>query len=469
MQIEEWWSHLPPALRPAYLFGEPNEKLPLYNGKLEIEQNNRSIQGHGYVYFKWFPYPQVEFHLLSSNLSSSNLSYDLNAHETFLKLKDIEGLFRVFISHCNKEWSDENSTQVRGQLKEPIIIGSGKKLAHIKFHLSNFHTFFGSEKSVFISEDSGTTTERLVFEAQGWRVIIDQLELQTLNQILQSLQSQPGYAITHIGKLEKSDQAVFAIDEASEFLEAFSDFLSFIRGFRVSPTLLVGYDPSEAKIWQEWKSSNSDPWKNVDSWAWGLDGINLVKAFPGFLRWWKDWGESAKLAIFWYLQSNRNVAGVEGSIILTQAALELLAWVTLVEKGRISETDFDKGKEFKHTSQKINKLLKHCGIPNKIPSEYANLTKFASEKDNNVNNNGPCALVDIRNNITHSNPKNRQTFANTPSSTNIEAWSLGLWYIELILLKQFNYNECYFKRIQKHGHRGDNEIVPWASQPLGNE
>lgn len=457
MENEEWWSNLPPALRPEKMFGEANELIQLYKGELEIEQNKRVIQGHGDVYLKWFPYPQVEFKLSSSNLSSS---FDIA--DTFLKLTGIEGLFRVFISHFKKNVSlnqRENSIQVCGQLKDPIVIGSGNDLAHIKFHLTNFHQFIGSHKSIFISEDSGKTTiERLVFEAQGWRVTIDQLE--TLSKILESLSSQGGYAITHVGKLEKSDKAVFAIDEAREFLEAFSDFLSFIRGFRVSPTLLVGYDVSERQLWKEWTLSNSDPWKVVDSWAWGLKGTSLVNAFPGFLKWWQDGGESAKLAIYWYLQSNRNVGGVEGSIILTQAALELLAWVLLVEKGSISEKDFDK-KPLKYISQKINRLLDECGIPKDIPSEYANLAKFESELDKSANN-GPYAFVEIRNSITHSNSKKRQKFTDTPTSARQEAWYLGLWYLELILLRLFNYNESYFNRIPKHCFQGDVETVPWV-------
>jgi len=461
MGSEEWWSNLPPALRPVYLFREANELIPLYKGELEIEQNKRVIQGHGDVYLKWFPYPQVEFKLFSSNLSSS-----FDSAETFLKMRGIEGLFRVFISRFNQNSrfnetsnSTENSIQVCGQLREPIVIGSGNDLAHIKFHLTNFHQFIGSSRSVFISEDSGKTTiERLVFEAQGWRVTIDQLE--TLSKILESLSSQGGYAITHVGKLEKSNQAVFAIDEAREFLEAFSYFLSFIRGFRVSPTLMVGYDASERQLWEEWSLSNSDPWKAVYSWACGLKGTSLVNAFPGFLKWWQDWGESAKLAIFWYLQSNRNAGGVEGSIILTQAALELLAWVHLVEKGSISEKAFEE-KPLKYISQKINRLLEECGIPKDIPSEYANLANFESELDNSANN-GPYAFVEIRNSITHSKPENRQKFIDTPTSAREEAYSLGLWYLELILLRLFNYNEFYSNRIPKHRYQGDVETVPWV-------
>jgi hypothetical protein len=453
MEFQDWFSSLPPALRPAYSLEEPNQTILLYKGELEVEQQNIVTKGSGTVYLKWFPYPQVEFHMSSYNLGR------IDTGEADLKLSETEGWLKVGISRINEKLNQtEHLMQVWGLTKEPIIIGSGNGLVYIKFHLTNFYKLIGSCKSVFIQEDSSKTTiERVVFEAGGWRVTIDQLE--TVSQILNSLTAQGGYAITHVGKLERTNETPFAVDEARDFLEAFSYFLSFIRGFQVSPTLLVGYNASEQRVWEEWKLSNSDPWWSVESWAWGLDGKNLANTFPGFLKWWQDWGESAKLAIYWYLKSNRNVSGIEGSIILAQAALELIAWVCLVEKGSISEEDFNK-KPLNTTSKKINRLLEECGIPQDIPSELINLADFECKLKNS--NNGPYAFVEIRNSITHSAPNNRKTFVNTSSAARVEAWMLGLWYLELILLKIFNYKGSYFKRRPGHCWYGDVEPVPWV-------
>lgn len=452
MESQDWFSSLPSALRPAYSLEDPNQAILLYKGEVEVEQKNIVTKGSSTVYLKWFPYPQVEFHMYIGNLGR------VDTGEAYLKLSEMEDWFKVYISRVNENSNlAEHSMQVWGLAKEPIIIGSGNDLAYIKFHLTNFYELFGSCKSVFIQENSSKTTiERVVFEAEGWRVTIDQIE--TVSQILNSLTAQGGYAITHVGKLEKTDETPFAIDEARNFLEAFSYFLSFIRGFQVSPTLLVGYNASKQRIWEEWKLSNSDPWWPVDSWAWGLDGKNLTHTFPGFLKWWQDWGESAKLVIFWYLKSNRNVSAIEGSIILAQAALELMAWVCLVEKGSISQTDFS-NPPFRWASKKINRLLEECGIPKEIPSEFSNLIEFERKLKNT--NNGPYAFVEIRNSIIHSEPNNRQTFSNTSSAERVEAWMLGLWYLELILLKMFNYKGPYFKRRPGHYWYGDVESVPW--------
>jgi hypothetical protein len=460
MKDDEWWDNFPAALRPAYAFGEVNEPISLYKGELEIEKNQRITQGNGEVYLKWFPYPQIEFKLSSNR---SLIGYDTG--ETKLKLTEIQGLVKVCISRFdrNSRFNEtlnqtQDSIEVWGRPTEPIIIGSGNDLAYIKFHLTNFHQLFGSCKSVFVSENfSKTVIERVVFEAGVWRVTIDQLD--RVSERLNPLKFQGGYGVTHVGKLEKNDQTVFAANEARDFLEAFSYFLSFVRGFRVSPTLLVGYNVTEEEVWKEWTSSNSDPWKSVDYWAWSVPGTSLKNAFPGFWQWWQDWGESAKLAIYRYLQSNRNAGGTEGSIILAQAALELLSWIKLVEKGSITEEDFNRGR-FRSTSRKVNQLLKECGIPQDIPSEFIELAEFESQLHHS-NNNGAYAFVELRNSITHSEPNNRSRFTNTSAEAIQEAWILGLWYVEMVILKLCDYNESYFNRIQKVGYSGDLKYVPW--------
>jgi len=460
MKDDESWDNFPAALRPAYAFGEVNEPISLYKGELEIEKNQRITQGNGEVYLKWFPYPQIEF-----KLSSNRSLIGDDTGEAKLKLTGIQGLVKVSISELNRnvKFNEilnqvDDSIQVRGKPIEPIIIGSGNDLAYIKFHLTNFHELYGSCKSVFVSEDfSKTVIERVVFEAGVWRVTIDQLD--RVSERLNPLKFQGGYGVTHVGKLERNDQTVFAANEARDFLEAFSYFLSFVRGFRVSPTLLVGYNVTEEEVWKEWTSSNSDSWKSVDSWAWGVPGTSLKNAFPGFWQWWQSWGKSAKLAIYWYLHSNRNAGGTEGSIVLAQAALELLSWIKLVEKGSITEEDFNRGR-FRSTSRKINQLLKECGIPQDIPSEFIELAEFESQLHHS-NNNGAYAFVELRNSITHSEPNNRSRFTNTSAEAIQEAWILGLWYVEMVILKLCDYNESYFNRIQKVGYSGDLKYVPW--------
>ena len=332
----------------------------------------------------------------------------------------------------------------------------GQDLAHIQFHLTNFHKFISSCKSVFIQDSRKTGIERVVFEAEGWRVTIDQLE--TIRDIENFLKAQGGYAITHVGKLERSDGKAFAATEASGYLEALSYFLSFTRGFRVAPTLLVGYDVKGNQAWQEWSLSNADPWKGIDSWFPRHSPEGFCEAFPGFLGWWQDWGESAKLAISLYLESNKNAGGVEGSIILTQAGLELLSSILLLEKKNLAGKP-KKEFEDKNAADKIKQLLGEFQIPHNVPSSLSELGQLI--KDHNLSD-GAHAFTWIRNKIVHPSYSNRKKLFDSSSPAKVEAWELGLWYLELILLRLFDYQKSYVNRLQKGlKYPGDTESVPW--------
>lgn len=97
------------------------------------------------------------------------------------------------------------------------------------------------------------------------------------------LKTQGGFAITHVGKLKCSDGEAFSKEEAKEFLDIFSNFLSFARGFRVPVCLLVGYDANNNKTWEYWEPLRGDSWGGVNSWFPEQDA-GILAVFPGFLK-----------------------------------------------------------------------------------------------------------------------------------------------------------------------------------------
>jgi hypothetical protein len=69
----------------------------------------------------------------------------------------------------------------------------------VQFHLTKFEKFNGGRIGVY---DSGALVDfRAVFEAGGWRVIIDSIK--EIEDKLKFLKSQGSYAITHVGRLEQ--------------------------------------------------------------------------------------------------------------------------------------------------------------------------------------------------------------------------------------------------------------------------
>ena len=70
---------------------------------------------------------------------------------------------------------------------------------------------------------------------------------------------------------------------------------------------------------------------------------------------------------------------------------------------------------------------------------------------------GPHTLVQIRDDLIHDGMKHGILSAEVYR----QARELGLWYVEMLLLKLFNYNGSYANRLTQQW-RGEVEAVPWA-------
>jgi hypothetical protein len=153
------------------------------------------------------------------------------------------------------------------------------------------------------------------------------------------------------------------------------------------------------------------------------------------MRRWQDknWRELVQKSIHWYVETKKQAGGVNGVTVLQQAALERLAWVLLVEDKRsLSQNGFQK----LAAADQVRLLLSSLGIDLKLPTDLINLTQLANQQ-NWVD--GPQAITEIRNATVHPNPKNRHKGGGASEKIRTEAWSVGLEYLELALLKLFGY------------------------------
>ena len=102
------------------------------------------------------------------------------------------------------------------------------------------------------------------------------------------------------------------------------------------------------------------------------------------------WGEPLKLALYWYIESNMNAGGLEGSIILAQAAFESLSWTLLVEDEQMLSVD---GYKKLNADDAIRVLLAKCDIPRAVPASLSALAATAKEYGWDT----PAAITQIRN------------------------------------------------------------------------
>jgi hypothetical protein len=497
----KYMNSLPPALRPVYTTEQPNQPILLYEGGLEITQEINQhpiyVQGHGKVEYIWFPYPCIKFKFSIQN--TSNLVDYFNNYERVasLTLCDLSASVEIFIEKMSIGGSEKYN--LSGRIQKPIVQGTEQDLAYIVFHLINFHDFEGHQTTL-LKKESGElkiSSNRVSFKVENWKITLDRLE--TIKDTIEQLQAQGGFGITHVGKIEKLDGQTFSGDEAEAFLEIFADFLSFARGFRVPLILLVGYDAQGEENWQHWGSSIGQSWRSVDSWFPTQEAGKLAEVLPGFLRWWEEWGESAKLALYSYLEANYSPT-IEVTILLSQVTLELIARVLMVEKEKIfDEEDFDHRKH--SASSKLRLLLGGFGIPLNLPpikitlsnqlklwlltigiplNIRSDVTKLAAAPSiaslfkpqsppllkyliqlasTHQWDDGIHVLTEIRNEITHAKKKYNLFF-----SAKFDAADLGLWYLELVLLAMFGYQGNYENRLLKVRQNGKTEAVPWSNR-----
>lgn len=415
-----------------YRAKHPNQPILLYKGFSEIVQGEDVVEGNATVLFAWFPYPHAKFEF--THKSETKVALD----NFTLKLTEVGVSAKAHASETT-HYGAGNKSVISGYFCEPVVQGKSQELASLVFYLPNFPFFnisntwgCGEEEEDLEGWLEVVFDGQFVFQTGDWRIVLatlpDSWDFERL------LQSQGGYGLTHACKLERLERSSFSVDDARDLLKAFSYYLSFARGIWLAPILLSGYDAKGKQVFEEWSGYRADSWQNTYSW-FSPDSTELPEVFPGFLRKWQDetWRELVEQSIHWYVESSKQAGGVDGAIILQQTALERLAWVLCVkEKRNLSQNAFQKIS----AADKVRQLLSPFDISLEIPARLNNLIQL-SKHLNWVD--GPEAIAEIRNAIVHPNSKNRHKRSSASDAARQEAWFLGLEYLELVLLKLFNY------------------------------
>jgi hypothetical protein len=395
--------------------------MELYSGSLEITQRDKFVEkGDGKIFLALYHKPRIEFELYTDTVDPP-ISYG----EVSLNLQEFGISVRSFVTELPKNLDQNKSPLwIGGMVGQPIIIESEEALKLVQFHLINFNA-----KSSF------------TLEAEGWSISVS--PLQNFNNTSEQLKLTKGFALTHTGTLERSDGNTFSSQQAKEMLRILFYILSFARGLWVSPILPVGLDNAGVQVWKFWYPYKTGAWEAVNSWFIELMPDMLFFVFPGFLQRWQNpiWLDTMRLVIDWYIESNTQ--NTETSLIVNQAAFELLSWVLLVEdKAILSKEGFDK----LFASDKLRLLLSQAGIPLLIDPRQVKLTKLAQDAKWQ---DGPHALTEMRNKMVHpkltdpkitNQPKRIKNILGYPIAARAEAGQLGLWYLEKILLWLFGYN-----------------------------
>lgn len=442
----------PEELQAVYAMPGIDEPILLYEGSLNIDQGGKRISGSGSIRFRWLPVPGPRFHM---EYSAPNGDLDLGS--ALLSVPGTVKESKAIVDNSQIHITTTKTSWVASGWFSTLETGNGAGLTSVLFHVPNFVDFLGSP--IRDRGNQNLRNARAVFEAEGWRVVLDALRTTNRNFLAQ-LKGNGGYAITHVGRFERLNGERFSADIARDFLGSLCYFLSFCRGMWIAPVLPVGFDSKGTRVWEEWRDWKIDRFLPVHRWINEFSTESLSTSFPGFLSRSTDeiWGEPIRLSLWWYMECNKHAGGLEGSMILAQSAFELLAWTLLVEDCRILSED---GLEKLPASDKLRLLLSQCKIPLAVPAQLIELQKLSKEHNWA---DGPHAVTEMRNSLVHPKPKKRRRVLDAEPIAIFEAWNLATWYLELVLLWLFEYKGLYTNRLMRECSREEAvEQVPWAT------
>lgn len=439
----------PRALCPAIPPGDPNTAIPLYSGQIDFTQTDKTFRTDACIFLAWPPSPQVRFQIphVPSGVFHPMLG------KCSLRLDDGTAISNCFANSLNiKLASEGHRLCVSGIVDEQVIRPADAEAGYVMFLLPNLKGPMGRTIS---HSDKGMHAARLVVCGSGWKITLDKVDNE--NSVCDFLKAQSGFGITQVGRLECENGKTFKADEALPILRALAWYISFAYGRWTGPCLPTGFAADGTQLWQVWHCSRTVPYRERQSWMDYCHFEHFEAPFPGFLKLWLDenWEEVIRVAIHWYIEANAQAGSIEGSIVLTQTAFELLSSAVLVENHGWLSTD---GYEKLAAADRIRLLFLWAGIPTAIPPELDNLTRLA-KADNWPDTS--TAMTMIRNTITHPTRKNRDKFGKHPREARTDAWTLGLWNLELCLLRLFEYRGTYGNRVRK-SPTGDVDPVPWA-------
>jgi hypothetical protein len=235
------------------------------------------------------------------------------------------------------------------------------RLVSAVVHILNFPEFF-SFGGTSDFDQGNRLLGRVVMQSSDWEI-----ELQALpstNALVKQLKTQGGHAITHVAHIRKAGGRAFTCRQLERIVHDLQRFLSFARGAWTSTFGTVGYDGRGNELYKDWGQRIATPWQVGRAWFDIHHGETLAVAFPGFVRLMHHptLAKAGYAALYWYLRSNRagEGAGVDGGLILSQAALEGLSMAILREAGIAQPKKAN-------AADRIRAACKHLKIETSIP------------------------------------------------------------------------------------------------------
>jgi hypothetical protein len=438
-----------------FLFGDWNQSVLIAKDKASFKEGDEIVlSGDAEVRLDLLPKPSINIHVKNIQYIDLGKTIKLSSmpfNPLYLELekigKSIKGVItdNHILDYGSFVWS----------VHEKIEVGDeDTKIKAIVFHLFNFKKML----------------RPVNLKYENW--IIELLPSEKSEERFKNLEAWGGYALTHHCYLRKVDNTLFSSKEAEDILSALFDFFSFAKGNLCPPVYPVGIDSSGKKVWESWYPPRVPNFSEPMSWFEGFYPVQLEYLFFGFMAKWfkKDWNKTFHRVLYWYVTAN--TSNIDSGIILTQTALERISY-KYFEENPIDSDPGDAAKKLKkflclldipvcinEDTPKLKKLAKDVNQFVKNKKEEKKLLKIENRKGPSKWTDAPTAFTEMRNYLVHAEHKYDSVNFNPAMH---ETWYLGLWYIELSLLRLCGYSEQYCNRLTSKWV-GQIEFVPWRDR-----
>jgi hypothetical protein len=430
---------------PPYLMSHCNEPIPVYQGAAVLALEAEELTGEAVATVRWQPRPRTVIELQLQRLPANLGVFQLSGARGRLTLPDIGMSLDVFLR------SPTIGTVIILRLEPASDTTTDPEAAGaevIQFQILNLMEFYAGAGAGPVD----------ALQSEHWRCELHPEG--NARALLKQLEQEGGYALTHRCTLTRRDGGVINRNASGEVLHAMAHFFAFIQGAWAPPLFARGL-AAAAVCWCEWHHRYHQRWQShFPSWFNEAEGESMQQLFPGFMARWESelWRDALRTTVYWYVQCNREGFGIDGALVLAQAALERMAWTYVVEdRCLLSAKAFSK----LPADDQLRLFLASAGVPVAL-TEYSPALGRRAKEHNWAD--GVQAIVEVRNALVHGNPTGRKKhFSDGGRDVLFEAWQLALYLLELAVLRICGYEGMHASRLDLPQMLGKVVRVPWAN------
>jgi hypothetical protein len=447
--VREWEERTPEALVPRCFVPNPSGYTQVWTGKASpVTDGTAGDPIELSAFFDWLPRPRIRFFQDVNQFAEDSLGAKL-----FAALELGKSEFEIDGSRLDVLWTSSNSDRGKeGVLSGKWEVSANTNFRSVDFLLANFPNVLGSP----VRHGKSSVSGRITLVDPLWSVTIDPVE--SCGAILKEARAVGGYAITHVGRVERLDGSSFSPAETEELIEVLRRFFCFVGTRHHGPLFPTGFNERSELVHRQYQAPQIDFAQPGFNWFSRTHGHWLEVLWPTFLASLSADREAGDLkrAIYYYVQSQD--MGQDTGLIVAAAALELLAWRYLYLNNRVISKQ---GFESLPAADVWRLMFAGMNINPAIPASLRELLAFHDNQEVKTPGISPVVtVVQIRNKLVH--PDKDKTLSGK-GNVLFEAWVLCSQWLELVLLHEFGYQGDFQDRTAL-GDSSQTASVPWTNR-----